>query len=148
MYAYAELNPATFTDPLGLTTWPTNYPTVISPFGAPRKVKPHSGVDIRNPKGRTAYATDNGTVINVYSNPKGGNQIRILHPDGSVSGYAHTKANVKVGQKVEEGDAIGYSDGSGVLEAPHLHYTFRKCLNCEKSDPMEYLKDADMPKCE
>ena len=131
-----------YIDPIGLVTWPTDYNVVTSPYGSPRAGGPHSGVDIRNPKGGTVYAADSGTVLRVWPNDIGGNQILIQNDDGTVSGYAHTASIVTQGQRVTEGQTIGYSDASGTHRGAHLHYTFRQCRTCPKTDPMEHLKDA------
>jgi len=77
-------------------------------------------------------------VIGVWRDPRGGNSIKVLNDDGSVSGYAHTSPYVKVGQWVEEGEPIGSSDASGNVNA-HLHYTFRSCATCKPTDPMPHL---------
>jgi RHS repeat-associated protein len=144
LYPYAENSPVNKIDPLGLTTWPTDYPTVISPFG-PRRGGFHSGIDIRNPLDDPAYATETGKVIKVWTDDRGGNQILILNDDGSISGYAHTASIVTPGETVQEGEIVGYSDESGKVSGPHLHYTFRACPTCPKIDPMEQLKKAKRP---
>jgi len=143
LYGYVGNNPVNWVDPWGLVTWPTNYPVVTGPYG-PRGGGFHSGIDIRNPSGGTTYAVDSGIVIKAWHDSRGGNQILILNDDGTVSGYAHTTPNVKEGQRVTEGQPIGYSDDSG-SGAPHLHYTYRPCPTCPKIDPMEHLKDAKEP---
>jgi murein DD-endopeptidase MepM/ murein hydrolase activator NlpD len=88
-------------DPFGLVTWPTGY-QYVPPQGEFRAPRPggrlHKGLDIRNPIGDPVYASDSGTVIGVWYAPLGGNQILILHDDGSISGYAHTGSIVVVGQ--------------------------------------------------
>jgi RHS repeat-associated protein len=144
LYAYVENNPVNFVDPFGLTTWPTNYLGIMSQYGR-RGTGFHSGVDIENPMGESAYATDNGTIIKVWNNPRGGNQILVLNDDGTISGYAHTAPIVSEGQRVNEGQPIGYSDNSGKTTGPHLHFTFRPCPTCGKIDPMEHLKNAKKP---
>ena len=127
--------------------WPTEYPLITDEFG-PRdldkdgfKESRHNGIDGRARQGSSIYATDDGTVLDVYSNSRGGNQIRILHPDGSVSGYAHTGAVVKPGQQVRQGEVIGHSDGSGTTN-PHLHYTYRPSLGEEPVDPRSVLPEV------
>ncbi len=140
LYTYALNGPVNWIDPLGLTTWPTPYPgQVTAPWGQDRTPNPpHGGVDLRNPKWSDVYSSDSGTVIGVWRDPRGGNSIKVLNDDGSVSGYAHTSPYVKVGQWVEEGEPIGSSDASGNVNA-HLHYTFRSCATCKPTDPMPHL---------
>lgn len=117
--------------------WPTDYKVVTSPWGS-RRSGHHDGMDIRNPKGGKVYATHAGVVNRTYYAAKGGNQIVIHNDDGSVSGYAHTAANVGAGQKIAEGQLIGHSDSSGTAQ-PHLHYTYRRCQSCNKEDPQPFL---------
>ena len=136
-YGYVGGNPLKSIDLYGLATWPTDYTNVTDPYGS--RGGNHTGADIRNPVGGNVYAADSGKVIGVYNNPKGGNQIRIQHPDGSVTGYAHTAPVVRNGQIVNDGQVIGNSDNSGMATGPHLHITYRPCLFCPKDDPMKKL---------
>jgi len=150
LFLYVGANPLMWIDPLGLVTWPAGYKYVPpgGEFGDPRKGgRKHKGLDIRNPIGDPVYASDSGTVIRVWYDKEfgGGNSIIILHADGSESGYAHTGSIVVVGQRVEEGEVIGYSDKSGAIH-PHLHYTYRQSDKCETKDPRKHLKGAKMPK--
>jgi RHS repeat-associated protein len=140
LYAYVSNNPLTFTDPLGLQSWPTNNTAVPHPFGEPRRGRPnHDGADVRNRLGQPVYSTACGNVIEAGpSAGGGGNQIRILSRDGSVWGYAHTRPTVSVGDCVRECQVIGHSDGSGGVE-PHLHLTFRPTRTAPKQDPIERL---------
>lgn len=145
LWRYVGNNPVNFVDPLGLTTWPTNYRKITGPYGVQRSNGTHSGIDIRNPKGGTVYASDSGIVIKAWNNGRGGNQILIQHFDRSVSGYAHSATTVIQGQLVFEGQVIGYSDDSGA-GPPHLHYTYKPCKGCKVTyDPFEHLKDASNP---
>jgi len=140
-------DPINLLDPYGEVSWPTDYATITSPFGASRSGGPHKGLDIENPRDGLVYATDGGRVRSVYYDEKGGNQIIIDNDDGSVSGYAHTKATVVPGEKVPEGLPLGYSDGSGKgITGPHLHYTYRPCKDCEKIDPLPRLRGALVPR--
>lgn len=98
-------------------------------------------MDIRNPVGEPVFASDTGEVLDVYYNERGGNQIRVLDLDRGVEGYAHTRPveGLAAGQKVRAGDVIGYSDASGRIRGPHLHYTYRPCPTCARVDPMTHL---------
>ncbi len=84
-------------------------------------------------------ASDAGFVLSLQPSKLGGNQIKIWHKDGSVSGYAHTAASVKLGVWVSEGQVIGRTDLSGNSEAPHVHYTFRLSANASPVDPLSHL---------
>jgi murein DD-endopeptidase MepM/ murein hydrolase activator NlpD len=57
-----------------------------------------------------------------------GNFVEIQHHSGYSTAYAHLSRfakGVKVGQKVEQGDVIGYVGATGWATGPHLHYEFR-----------------------
>ena len=117
LYAYVKNSPINFWDPFGLTTWPTNYPTVTSPFGAVDPIRDgriHTGVDIRNPMGEDVIASDSGTVIAIRHADIGGDQIVVLNNDGSVAGYAHTAADpdLSVGDPVAKTTRIAGFPGS------------------------------------
>ena len=54
-----------------------------------------------------------------------GNYIFILHNDGSTAQYWHFKLGgvlVKEGEKIEQGQLIGYSGNTGYSAFPHLHF--------------------------
>jgi murein DD-endopeptidase MepM/ murein hydrolase activator NlpD len=55
-----------------------------------------------------------------------GNAIIIDHGGGKRAIYAHlSKINVKVGQKIIEGQLIGLSGNTGNSSGPHLHFEVR-----------------------
>src|SRR5204863_3615653 len=129
---------------------PTDSSHINSFFGATNgRSAPHNGVDIRNPMNGPAYATDIGTVIHIFYNDRGGNQILIQLQDGSVVGYAHTKpiSDLSIGDMVMEGQVIGHSDASGshngVRVPPHTHFTYRPCITCANEDPLDYLQNSE-----
>lgn len=87
----------------------------------------HNGTDFRARHGHTVHSTQNGQVVKIFAGGSGGNQILVHNHDGSLSGYAHTRArgDLREGSTVRRGEPIGTSDGSGRITAPHLHYTYR-----------------------
>src|SRR5450756_1261739 len=61
----------------------------------------------------------------------------IDHGFGYSSIYAHlSNFNVKVGQKVQRGDIIGFVGSTGTSVANHLHYEIK--LNGVNVDPVNY----------
>lgn len=96
------------------------------PFTKVRKF--HYGMDFSSPRGTPVYATGDGRVERADNRSTGyGNHIRIDHGYGYTSLYAHLyKYNVRVGQKVQRGDVIGFVGSTGRSEAPHLHYEIFK----------------------
>jgi murein DD-endopeptidase MepM/ murein hydrolase activator NlpD len=98
----------------------------------------HYGMDFTAPAGTDVYATGNGTVVDVSSSQRGlGKHITIDHGFGYTSTYAHlSNFNVRVGQRVQRGDIIGYVGSTGMSVANHLHYEIK--LNGVNVDPVNY----------
>lgn len=96
------------------------------PFTKVRKF--HHGMDFSAPRGTPVYATGNGRVERADNRSTGyGNHIRIDHGYGYTSLYGHLyKYNVRVGQRVQRGDIIGYVGSTGRSQGPHLHYEIFK----------------------
>ena len=125
--------------------WPTQHKVVTSKYNLGRLhpkdgiIKAHTGVDMRSYLGNKNYAIHDGVVSKVYTQGQGsgGNYIKINHGKGIESGYFHTKSDLNVGDIVRRGQIIGVSDGSGIISAPHLHFTLK--VGNELVNPMEYL---------
>ena len=98
----------------------------------------HYGMDFTAPAGTDIYATGNGQVVAVVSSQRGfGKHIIIDHGFGYTSIYAHlSNFNVRVGQKVQRGDVIGFVGNTGQSVANHLHYEIK--LNGVNVDPVNY----------
>lgn len=98
----------------------------------------HYGMDFTAPSGTDVYATGNGVVAAVQTSQRGlGKNIVIDHGFGYSSTYAHlSNFNVRVGQKVQRGDVIGFVGNTGTSIANHLHYEIR--LNGVNVDPVNY----------
>ena len=99
----------------------------------------HYGMDFTAPAGTDVYASGNGVVVGVLSAKRGlGNNIIIDHGFGYTSIYAHlSDFNVRVGQKVQRGDVIGFVGNTGTSVANHLHYEIK--LNGVNVDPANYF---------
>lgn len=116
---------------------------VTSGFG-PRKrptagaTTNHRGVDLAAPMGTPIYATHSGTVVfSGWSNGYGYHVV-IDGPNGLQTFYGHNSRNtVKTGQKVQQGQLIGYVGSTGVSTGPHLHYEVR--INGRHVNPAGYL---------
>lgn len=104
---------------------------ISSPFGyrthPVNKVKQfHNGIDLPVPVKTEVKCPFPGTVADVYHNASGGNQLTIRHDNGFVTGYAHlSKALVKKGDKVKQGQIIALSGNTGKSTGPHLHLTMK-----------------------
>lgn len=104
----------------------------------------HDGDDIGGTCGEPIWAAQSGTVVSAEMGYNGGsgNNVWINHGDINgvtvQSGYLHMlRYTVKVGQKVDKGDVIGYVGSTGLSTACHLHFSIKK--NGVESDPMEYI---------
>ncbi|RBT46561.1 peptidoglycan DD-metalloendopeptidase family protein [Enterococcus hirae] len=103
-----------------------NY-TISSPFGT-RGGEFHRGIDLAAPQGEPIYASKAGTVIKAEFHPSWGNYVAIEHEDGTTALYAHQQEyQVKVGDKVKQGQIIGYVGSTGNSTGSHLH--FELCLD-------------------
>ncbi|WP_371376112.1 peptidoglycan DD-metalloendopeptidase family protein [Thalassotalea aquiviva] len=90
-----------------------------------KRVKAHNGVDYRAPTGTPVKAAGNGRVIAATYNKYNGNYVFIQHANNIVTKYLHfSKRAVKKGQRVKQGQIIGYVGSTGLSQAPHLHYEF------------------------
>jgi len=97
----------------------------------------HYGMDFTAVTGTDVFATGIGVVKEASRETGYGNRVVIDHGFGFETFYAHlSKINVKVGQKVNRGDIIGYVGSTGTSTAPHLHYEVSK--NGEKVNPQNY----------
>lgn len=139
---------------VGSTTswgWPTNSGyTISSPFGY--RISPingsrelHSGIDISGTGyGSPAYATNNGTIIEMNNHWSYGNHILIDHGNGYYTLYAHLSkfaSGLGVGSVVERGQQIGSIGMTGSATGPHLHYEIRTCASYScVTNPLNYYK--------
>lgn len=117
----------------------------------------HQAVDLRTQIVgmyiRPVYAAEDGTVDQTQDwdghtktgMQSYGNMVRIKHAPYKKqilqTRYAHLSSYcVKVGQKVKEGEIIGYSGTTGNVYGAHLH--FEVILNGKRTNPLTWL-DAD-----
>jgi murein DD-endopeptidase MepM/ murein hydrolase activator NlpD len=100
----------------------------------------HKGIDIAGPIGTPIVAAASGTVITAGWNSGGyGNLVEIQHADGSVSLYAHnSRVNVRVGQRVQQGQQIAEMGSTGYSTGPHLHFEIHPSGQ-GAVNPMAYL---------
>ncbi|MDQ2622450.1 MAG: peptidoglycan DD-metalloendopeptidase family protein [Actinomycetota bacterium] len=98
----------------------------------------HEGIDIAVPEGTPIRAAKGGTVIMASYNGGYGNYTCIDHGSGLSTCYAHQSGfAASAGQRVSQGQVIGYSGNTGSSTGPHLHFEVR--INGVAQDPMGYL---------
>lgn len=110
------------------------------------KIKAHRGVDYGSPHGSPIYATADGKVKFSGSNGAYGKTVILQHGQRFSTLYAHmskisSKSNK--GQRIKQGDVIGYVGRSGRVTGTHLHYEFR--VNNEQIDPLKVKLPAAEP---
>jgi murein DD-endopeptidase MepM/ murein hydrolase activator NlpD len=104
----------------------------LSEFRRARGMQAHSGLDFAMPEGTPIPALANGTIVLQQFSQVLGNVsvLRIMDKDGKLAyvGYCHLKAEgLAVGQKVKEGDTIGFVGNTGSASSgPHLHMTISR----------------------
>jgi murein DD-endopeptidase MepM/ murein hydrolase activator NlpD len=85
----------------------------------------HQGVDFAAPSGTAIYAAGDGTVVQVGRLNGYGNYVEIKHNEQYTTAYAHLSAfarGLKEGERVRQGEIIGYVGMTGTATGPHLHY--------------------------
>lgn len=110
-------------------------PSVSSSFSKSRLhpvlgiYRAHKGVDYRASYGTRVVAVTAGTVTSVGWAGGAGRRVTIRHASGYESAYFHLSAfapGLSVGDRVEQGQAIGRVGNSGTVTATHLHYELKK----------------------
>lgn len=116
----------------------------------------HNGIDLVG----TGYSLDyivahsDGTVVGIRKDyatqdktgNSYGNYVKIKHDNGYYTLYAHMKygsVTVNVGDRVSQGQVIGYMGATGHSTGAHLHFEVRN-QNDTRIDPTSYI-DANLP---
>ncbi|MBT8048408.1 MAG: peptidoglycan DD-metalloendopeptidase family protein [Xanthomonadales bacterium] len=110
---------------------PLNFAYISSGFNPKRRhpvlkrIRPHNGIDYYAPRGTPVYAAGDGTVTRSDYSRSNGHHVFIKHANSIETKYLHfTRRAVKKGQKVKQGQTIGYVGSTGLATGPHLHYEF------------------------
>jgi len=86
----------------------------------------HQGLDYAVPSGTPVAAVNNGTVLLARPLYFEGNCVVLDHGQGLLTLYMHlSEIKVTEGEKIERGEEIGLSGGSGRATGPHLHLAVR-----------------------
>ena len=135
---------------------PIAYARMSSKFGARRHpvlgtMRMHKVVDYAASTGTPIMAAGDGRVQFAGWQGGYGRTVILDHGRGHTTLYAHMSrfGKYKAGQRVRQGETIGYVGSSGLSTGPHLHYEFR--VNGVHRNPLsvtmpppEPLKGADL----
>lgn len=101
----------------------------------------HTGVDMPAAYGTPIYAAMSGIVVEAGSSGSSyGTVVKILHPNGLYTYYAHLSAiTVRVGDSVSQNQMIGNIGTTGYATGPHVHFEVRLSDGETQVDPLEYL---------
>ena len=103
-----------------------------------RRVQPHTGVDYAAPAGTPVMTIGDGVVTSRRNEGAGGNVVRIRHNSVYSTAYLHLSryaSGLKVGQRVRQGEVIGYVGSTGRSTGPHLD--FRVWKNGSPINPLK-----------
>lgn len=88
-------------------------------------IRAHKGTDYAAPTGTPIRATSDGRVTWAARNGSFGNLVVLQHQGSFETKYAHlSRFAVKKGERVRQGQVIGYVGATGGATGPHLHYEF------------------------
>ena len=114
--------------------FPVAFGRVSSGFSLGRRhpilntVRAHKGIDFAAPVGTPIKAAGSGRVV--FRGVKGGygNVVILAHAGSVTTLYGHMSRflrGLRVGDKVKQGEVIGYVGMTGLATGPHLHYEYR-----------------------
>ena len=87
--------------------------------------KMHRGTDFAAPEGTPIMASGDGVITKAGWCGGGGNCVKIKHNKTYQTVYAHMKnfSNLAIpGNRIKQGQIIGYVGSTGMSTGPHLHY--------------------------
>ncbi len=88
----------------------------------------HEGVDFSASFGTPVRATADGVVTRMEREDGGyGNVVELRHANGIRTRYGHLSAfarGLHPGERVRQGDTVGFVGSTGLSTGPHLHYEF------------------------
>ncbi len=114
---------------------PLRYSRITSGFTSHRlhpitgRVQPHYAIDYAAPTGTPVWSVADGAVRTVGYDAAAGRHVSVAHPGGYESWYLHLSGfarGLKVGQRVQQQQVIGYVGATGLATGPHLDYRLRR----------------------
>ena len=120
---------------------PLEYSRISSRFSHRRfhpiqkRYKPHFGTDFAAPYGTPIVATADGEVVAAGYDSGNGRYVKLRHNGTYSTGYLHmSRIAVQRGQRVQQGEVIGYVGSTGLATGPHVCYRFWE--NGQPVDPL------------
>lgn len=112
---------------------PVEFTRISSVFSTGRKhpilgyMRAHKGVDYAAPTGTPIRAAGDGKIVFRGWKSGYGNFVMIQHNKEISTAYGHLSrfAGIRNGERVHQGQTIGYVGMTGLATGPHLHYEFR-----------------------
>jgi murein DD-endopeptidase MepM/ murein hydrolase activator NlpD len=139
---------------------PVDFSRISSSFNPRRRhpvlntIRAHKGVDYAAPAGTPIKAAGDGKVVSRGLNGGYGNAVVLQHGGNITTLYAHMSRfspTARIGQRVKQGQVIGYVGSTGLATAAHLHYEYRvngvhrnpRTVELPQADPIkdEYRED-------
>lgn len=111
-----------------------------------KRWKEHHGTDFGAPMGTPVHVTADGVVAVAGQQTGYGNVIIVRHGSTYSTVYAHLSRfapQMHAGERVHQGDVIGFVGMTGWATGPHLHYEFR--VNDEPRNPVTVALPAADP---
>jgi murein DD-endopeptidase MepM/ murein hydrolase activator NlpD len=114
--------------------YPVDYARISSGFSLARRhpvlnrVRAHKGIDFAAATGTPIKAAGAGRVVSRGRNGGYGNVVVLAHGKGITTLYGHMSRFAKglsVGDRVAQGQVIGYVGMTGLATGPHVHYEYR-----------------------
>lgn len=123
-------------NPVEVMRFSSQYGYRTDPFQGRRKN--HKGLDISGPIGSPIYATADGIIGRAQWVSGYGKYVEIEHGNAIQTRYGHLSAmNVVSGQRVRQGEIIGFMGSTGRSTGSHLHYEVR--IAGEPVNPNSFL---------
>ncbi|MTI87569.1 MAG: hypothetical protein FH748_06325 [Balneolaceae bacterium] len=91
--------------------------------------RPHYGVDYAAPLGTPVLSVGDGEVVEARYRGASGNLVKIYHNGTYTTAYLHLNgfaSGIRRGQKVRQGQVIGYVGKTGTVTGVHLDYRIYK----------------------
>ena len=93
-----------------------------------KETRAHRGIDYGAPTGTRVKTTSDGVVEFAGIQGGYGKVVMVRHTGNRMTVYGHLSGfaqGMRKGQRVSQGDVIGYVGATGIATGPHLHYEFR-----------------------